>query len=104
MLTISGHVLNKVLKDMCVRYKLLRGYKVNYIPGWDCHGLPIELKAMENVKDRSKLPPQEVRTKAKAYALQQIEIQKKEFVRWGVIGDWEEPYLTMGMPTTLHVY
>lgn len=92
-----GHALNKILKDITSRYRILRGYRVNYIPGWDCHGLPIELKALELLKgaERRDLTPQKIRTKAKEYALTQIEVQKKEFVRWGVLGEWDDPYLTM---------
>lgn len=92
-----GHALNKILKDVTNRYKILQGYRVNYIPGWDCHGLPIELKALELLKgaQRNELTPQKIRTQAKSFALSQIEVQKKEFVRWGVLGDWDDPYLTM---------
>lgn len=91
-----GHALNKILKDITVRYKILRGYRVNYIPGWDCHGLPIELKALERLKGNQKeINPQQIRKIAKEYAYTQIDIQKKEFMKWGVIGDWENPYLTL---------
>jgi isoleucyl-tRNA synthetase len=70
----------------------------SYVPGWDCHGLPIELKAMEfyTENDLSKLNPIEIRKRAHDYALQQIEIQKREFIRWGIMGDWDHPYRTLG--------
>jgi len=77
----------------------------SYVPGWDCHGLPIEVKALESVKghQRASMPPMEVRTKAREYALQQIEIQKQEFIKWGVIGEWDRAYRTMGTPFCLSI-
>lgn len=70
---------------------------LSYIPGWDCHGLPIEMKVLEKMstQERTNLNPLELRKRAKAYAQSQIEIQKKEFMRWGVLGEWDNPYLTM---------
>ena len=88
-----GHVLNKVLKDVINRYKLMRGYRLAYRPGWDCHGLPIELKACKN-EDRVKQSPLQIRTKAAKYARKTIELQKKAFKRWGCLADWDNPYLT----------
>ncbi|KAL1920073.1 uncharacterized protein VTP21DRAFT_1219 [Calcarisporiella thermophila] len=92
-----GHALNKVLKDIIIRYKMLKGYRVNYIPGWDCHGLPIELKALSELKHgaRSMLSPNEIRETARQCALNAIQIQKKEFMDWGVMGDWDKPYRTL---------
>ncbi|GAM27902.1 hypothetical protein SAMD00019534_110780 [Acytostelium subglobosum LB1] len=91
-----GHALNKILKDIINRYKLLRGHKVNYIPGWDCHGLPIEMKAFESFKkDRSALKPSEVRQVATDFAKKEIKKQLESFKSWGVIGDWENHYRTM---------
>ena len=89
-----GHVLNKVLKDVINRYKLMRGYKVHYRPGWDCHGLPIELKACKE-SDFLEASPQKIRKKAAEFARKTIKIQKEAFQRWGCMGDWESPYLTM---------
>ncbi|KAF7255565.1 hypothetical protein EG68_06643 [Paragonimus skrjabini miyazakii] len=87
-----GHALNKFLKDIIVRYKLISGYRVNFIPGWDCHGLPIELKAVENQPDCS---PQETRQKASAVARMFVDLQKSSFIDWGILADWSEYYTTM---------
>ncbi|NEO68094.1 isoleucine--tRNA ligase [Moorena sp. SIO3H5] len=92
-----GHALNKVLKDIINKYQLLQGRKVRYVPGWDCHGLPIELKVLQAMKleDRQKLTPLKLRWKAKKFALKTVEQQSKGFQRYGVWGDWENPYLTL---------
>jgi isoleucyl-tRNA synthetase len=92
-----GHALNKVLKDIINRYKLLRGYKVRYVLGWDCHGLPIELKVLQNIKaeERATLTPLQLRKKAKEFALQTINEQATGFKRWGVWGDYENSYYTL---------
>ena len=89
-----GHVLNKVLKDVINRYKLMQGFRVHYRPGWDCHGLPIELKACKE-SDFLEASPQEIRQKAAKFAQKTIELQKEAFQRWGCMGDWGNPYLTM---------
>ena len=89
-----GHVLNKVLKDVINRYKLMRGYRVCYQPGWDCHGLPIELKACKD-KDFSRASPLEIRTKAAKFARKTLGLQRESFQRWGCLGDWATPYITM---------
>ena len=89
-----GHVLNKVLKDIINRYKLLRGYKISYRPGWDCHGLPIELKACKEA-DFKQAAPLKIRLKAAQFAQKAIKVQKEAFKRWGCMGDWDHPYLTM---------
>eukprot|EP01129_Flabellula_baltica_P006989 TRINITY_DN2671_c0_g1_i2.p1 TRINITY_DN2671_c0_g1~~TRINITY_DN2671_c0_g1_i2.p1 ORF type:complete len:821 (+),score=168.68 TRINITY_DN2671_c0_g1_i2:60-2465(+) len=98
-----GHSMNKILKDITVRYKAHRGFKTSYIPGWDCHGLPIELKALEILKEKGKkIGPLSIRTAAKKFAAQQIEIQKKGFRRYGIMGDWENPYKTMSKEYETH--
>lgn len=91
-----GHALNKILKDVVNRYKMMRGFRVHFIPGFDCHGLPIELKAINSQED-GKLSPLEIRQRAKQFARETIERQKAEFMRWGVMGDWDNHYTTMGM-------
>lgn len=92
-----GHALNKILKDIINKYKLLQGYKVRYVPGWDCHGLPIELKVLQNIeeKDRANLTPIKLRKKAAKFANKTIDTQREGFKRYGVWGDWENPYLTL---------
>lgn len=92
-----GHALNKILKDIINRYQLLRGRKVRYVPGWDCHGLPIELKVLQNIKpaERQNLTPLQLRQKAKEFALSTVNEQRESFKRYGIWGDWEHPYLTM---------
>ncbi|MGC1245187.1 MAG: isoleucine--tRNA ligase, partial [Spirulinaceae cyanobacterium] len=92
-----GHALNKVLKDIINKYKLLRGYKARYVPGWDCHGLPIELKVLQKMKSevRKNLTPLKLRYKARDFALKTIEKQKVGFKRFGIWGEWETPYLTL---------
>ncbi|WP_079436965.1 isoleucine--tRNA ligase [Zoogloea sp. LCSB751] len=88
-----GHALNKILKDIIVRSKTLAGFDAPYVPGWDCHGLPIEHKI--EVTHGKNLPADKVRELCRAYAAEQVEVQKKEFIRLGVLGDWDNPYLTM---------
>ncbi|MEA5418030.1 isoleucine--tRNA ligase [Spirulina sp. CCNP1310] len=92
-----GHALNKILKDIINKYKLLQGYKVRYVPGWDCHGLPIELKVIQTLsrEERQSLSPLELRQKAKEFALGIIDNQREGFKRFGIWGDWENPYLTL---------
>ncbi len=92
-----GHALNKTLKDIINRYQLLKGRKVRYVPGWDCHGLPIELKVIQDMKpaERLSLTPIELRQKAAAFALKTVEEQKIGFKRLGVWGEWDKPYLTL---------
>ncbi len=88
-----GHALNKILKDMIVKSKQLAGYDAQYIPGWDCHGLPIE-NAIEKVHGRN-LSRDDMQAKSRAYATQQINQQREDFKRLGVLGDWERPHRTM---------
>ncbi len=92
-----GHALNKILKDIINRYQLLQGRKVRYVPGWDCHGLPIELKVLQAMKpeERAELTPLKLRQKAKKFALTTVKQQSKDFQRYGVWGDWENPYLSL---------
>jgi isoleucyl-tRNA synthetase len=92
-----GHALNKILKDIINRYQLLQGRKVRYVPGWDCHGLPIELKVLQNMKsaERQSLTTLGLREKAREFALEAVDNQRNGFKRYGVWGDWEHPYLTM---------
>ena len=88
-----GHALNKVLKDMIVKSKQLAGFDAQYIPGWDCHGLPIE-NAIEKLHGR-KLSRDDMQAKSRAFATEQIAQQREDFKRLGVLGDWERPYRTM---------
>ncbi len=92
-----GHALNKTLKDIINRYQLLKGRKVRYVPGWDCHGLPIELKVIQDMKpeERLNLTPLELRQKAALFAQKTVEEQKLGFKRMGVWGEWDKPYLTL---------
>ncbi len=94
-----GHVLNKVLKDVVVKYKNLRGYEANYVPGWDCHGLPIELgvekQLIQQKKDKAALPVTELRQMCRDYAKKFVTLQMEQFQRMEVFGDWEHPYITM---------
>jgi isoleucyl-tRNA synthetase len=92
-----GHALNKILKDIINKTALLQGRKARFVPGWDCHGLPIELKVLQGLSsgERAALTPLSLRQKAHAYALKQVEGQKSGFQRWGVWADWDQPYLTL---------
>jgi isoleucyl-tRNA synthetase len=98
-----GHALNKILKDFVVRSRFLLGYDVDYVPGWDCHGLPIEWKIEEQYRARGKrkdeVPLAEFRAQCRAFAGQWIEAQKAGFQRLGVLGSWSTPYVTMDFPT-----
>ncbi|MEO1395866.1 MAG: isoleucine--tRNA ligase [Cyanobacteria bacterium J06634_5] len=92
-----GHALNKILKDIINKYQTLQGRKVRYVPGWDCHGLPIELKVLQKLKSsvRRELTPLSLRQKAKVFALDTVEKQSEGFQRYGVWGDWAHPYMTL---------
>ncbi len=87
-----GTALNKILKDLVVKSKTMAGFRAPFVPGWDCHGLPIEYKV---VKETRGLSPLEVRQRSEAFARKFIDIQREQFKRLGVFGDWENPYLTM---------
>jgi isoleucyl-tRNA synthetase len=88
-----GHAVNKILKDVIVKCRNMAGFDARYVPGWDCHGMPIEIQ-IEKQFGKS-LPPQQVQAKSRAYATEQIARQKKDFIRLGVLGEWDDPYLTM---------
>lgn len=92
-----GHALNKILKDIINKTALLQGRRAVFVPGWDCHGLPIELKVLQALssEERRELTPLNLRRKAHAYALEQVELQRAGFRRWGIWGDWDDPYLTL---------
>lgn len=95
-----GHAVNKILKDVIVKSKTLSGFDAPYVPGWDCHGLPIENQVEKKVgKAGVKVPFGQFRDKCRAYAAKQVEGQKKDFIRLGVFGDWDKPYLTMNYDT-----
>lgn len=94
-----GHGLNKILKDMVVRSQQMMGHDSRYIPGWDCHGLPIEWKIEEQYrqkgKDKDDVPINELRAECRAFAEKWVDIQRDEFKRLGITGNWDDPYLTM---------
>ena len=91
-----GHALNKILKDIIVKHKTMMGYKSPYIPGWDCHGLPIELNVTKELGEKAKtMPKVDIRNKCRDYAENFVGIQMEEFKRLGVFGDYEHPYKTM---------
>ena len=88
-----GHAVNKILKDIIVKSRTLAGFDAPYVPGWDCHGMPIEVQ-IEKTHGKH-LPVAEMQRDSRAYATEQIERQKKDFMRLGVLGDWDHPYTTM---------
>jgi isoleucyl-tRNA synthetase len=88
-----GHAVNKILKDMIVKARNMAGFDAQYVPGWDCHGMPIEIQIEKQYGKN--LPTAEVQAKSRAYASEQIERQKKDFIRLGVLGQWDRPYKTM---------
>ncbi|KAL3159350.1 hypothetical protein ABBQ32_011301 [Trebouxia sp. C0010 RCD-2024] len=92
-----GHALNKVLKDFILKYELLQGKRARYVPGWDCHGLPIELKVLQAMTDeqRRDLNTIKLRRKARDFALKAVNQQRQGFKRYGIWGDWDDPYLTL---------
>jgi len=91
-----GHAVNKILKDIILKSRALSGFDAPYVPGWDCHGLPIELNVEKKVgKPGHKVSAAEFRDRCRAYASSQVDKQKEDFVRMGVVGDWDNPYLTM---------
>jgi len=92
-----GHAVNKILKDIILKSKTLDGFDAPYVPGWDCHGLPIELM-VEKLHGKN-IAPAQFRELCRAYAAEQVERQKKDFIRLGVLGDWDKPYLTMDFKT-----
>src|SRR5690242_4134036 len=91
-----GHAINKTLKDIVIKSRTLDGYDAPYVPGWDCHGLPIEHQIEKTRgRDTKKLEPREFRKACREYARQQVEKQRVDFMRLGIIGDWDRPYTTM---------
>ncbi len=94
-----GHALNKILKDVIVRARQMQGFDANYVPGWDCHGLPIEWKIEEAYraagKNKDEVPVVEFRRECREFAAGWVEVQREEFKRLGIIGDWDHPYTTM---------
>src|SRR5262245_25040157 len=102
-----GHALNKILKDVVTRSQQMLGYDSNYVPGWDCHGLPIEWKVEEEyrAKGRNKdaVPIVEFRQECRAFAAHWIDVQREEFKRLGVEGDWQHPYTTMDFPAEAQI-
>ncbi len=92
-----GHAVNKILKDIIVKSKTLSGFDAPYVPGWDCHGLPIEL-VVEKLHGKN-IDPQKFRELCREYAATQVEKQKNDFIRLGILGDWNQPYLTMNFET-----
>lgn len=99
-----GHALNKILKDIIIKSKTIEGFDSPYIPGWDCHGLPIELKVEGLVgKPGVNISAAEFRQKCREYAAEQVQLQLKDFQRLGVLGDWDNPYLTMNFDTEAEI-
>lgn len=90
-----GHALNKILKDFIVKFQTMAGKRSPYVPGWDCHGLPIELQVEKSLGRKEDVSKAEFRQRCRDYASRYVAIQREEFRRLGVIGDWEHPYLTM---------
>lgn len=91
-----GHALNKILKDIILKSKGMSGYRCPYVPGWDCHGLPIELNVDKELGPKKKdIPKISFRSACRKYAGKWIKTQKKEFQRLGIFGDWDSPYLTI---------
>ncbi|WP_241576107.1 isoleucine--tRNA ligase [Rosenbergiella collisarenosi] len=99
-----GHSVNKILKDIIVKSRGMAGYDAPYVPGWDCHGLPIEHKVEQMIgKPGEKVTAAEFRQACREYAAEQVEGQKKDFIRLGVLGDWDRPYLTMDFKTEANI-
>src|SRR5450830_1865326 len=96
-----GHAVNKILKDIIVKSKNLSGFDAPYVPGWDCHGLPIEL-VVEKLHGKN-IPAAKFRELCRQYALEQVEKQKADFIRLGILGDWDHPYLTMDFTTEANI-
>lgn len=99
-----GHSVNKILKDIIVKSKTMSGFDAPYVPGWDCHGLPIELKVEQKVgKPGQKISAAEFREECRKYAAEQVNGQREDFIRLGVLGDWQKPYLTMDFATEANI-
>ncbi len=99
-----GHAVNKILKDVIIKAKGLSGFDAPYIPGWDCHGLPIELQVEKKVgKPGRKVTAAQFREECRKYAMKQVDGQREDFIRLGVLGDWQKPYLTMDFDTEANI-
>jgi isoleucyl-tRNA synthetase len=99
-----GHAVNKILKDIIVKSQSLNGLDAPYVPGWDCHGLPIELQVEKKIgKAGVKIEPDKFRDACREYAFKQVNNQRKDFIRLGILGDWENPYLTMDFKTEANI-
>jgi len=99
-----GHAVNKILKDIIIKSRTLSGFNAPYVPGWDCHGLPIELNVEKKIgKPGYKVTASEFRQKCRTYASTQVNKQKEDFVRMGVLGDWDNPYLTMNFEVEANI-
>ncbi len=98
-----GHSLNKILKDIIIKSKSMAGYDSPFVPGWDCHGLPIERETIKRLESK-KISKEELRRECRKYAEKFVNIQREEFKRLGVIGDWENPYLTMSKDYEWHIF
>src|SRR5215471_18509103 len=92
-----GTALNKILKDIIIKYKSIRGYDAPYVPGWDCHGLPIEFKVTQEMRKAgdASVDAASIRRACDAYARKYIDLQRTQFKRLGILGDWDNPYLTL---------
>src|SRR5499427_6269142 len=92
-----GTALNKILKDIVIKYKNLRGFDAPYVPGWDCHGLPIEFKVIQDMRKhgQTSADPATIRKACEASAWKYIELQREQFMRLGGLGEWFNPYLTL---------
>ena len=91
-----GHALNKILKDFIVKLKTMEGYDSPYVPGWDCHGLPIEIKIDNELGARkAQMTPAQIRAECRKYAAKYVDLQRADFIRLGILGRWQDPYLTM---------
>ncbi|QJC37603.1 isoleucine--tRNA ligase [Enterobacteriaceae endosymbiont of Donacia bicoloricornis] len=99
-----GHAFNKILKDIIIKFKNMNGYSTSFIPGWDCHGLPIEQKVEKILKKKKKkISKKQFRIECRKYAFKQIKKQKKDFIRLGILADWLNPYLTMNFKTEANI-
>ena len=91
-----GHALNKILKDFIVKLKTMEGYDSPYVPGWDCHGLPIEIKVDSELGPRkAQMTTAQIRAECRKYAAKYVDLQRADFIRLGILGQWQDPYLTM---------